>query len=126
MSFWYSQDVVALEAALNEAVASLDLNEGFKTMDERMKSLSAKGIVYPFQFCTCSPNAAYFILDPPDDTVCAWSVLLSILTGQEDPRAELEVFQPHEFPCHSQNYDDFLNRESKMFNAFTNTTKVIF
>jgi hypothetical protein len=126
MAMWtIYQDIQVLEAALNTAVHVLGLNSQFNTLRARMRNLADNGTVYSYMKCQCSPDVAFDAFEPPADSVCSWSCLLSLLTGLPDPRANLDAFDAFSLRCHRPRSDvTNLEEETDLFMAFTNITKV--
>lgn len=122
---WYDQDIPELEKKLNTAVVEFLYSElSLTTLEQRARSLTEDGLIYHYRSCSCSPDDRFDVLEPPAGSVCSWSVLLSLLTGDYDPRSELGKFEAFEFRCHSPIVFSWVNAELQLFRAFTKATKV--
>lgn len=120
-----SQDIQELETALNIAAGASRLPCNFTTLEGRMDFLNQNGTIYNLRSCLCSPDLKYDTFEPPDGSVCSWSVLLSIISGLVDPREALNAFPKDSYWCHSPGGPNMQNPEYEVFAAFTDITKVI-
>ena len=114
-----------LDAALNTAVVELGLHCNFRTLQDRMSFLSQNATVYNLRCCHCSPDKQFNTFDPPEGSLCSWSILISLLTGLVDPRASLNAFASNSLLCHSPYGPNMQQAEYDIFTAFTDYTKVV-
>ena len=128
MTFWQDQSIFVLEDKLNETSGQLGLATRFNSFDARMTHLKSTGLVYNFCSCQCS-SEVYETFDPESGTVCSWSIMISLLTGEEDPRFSIfanPLFEAYSLNCHAlygpPNIED---GGFDVFAAFTDMSKVV-
>ena len=117
MDIWYLQNVWILQENLNAAAEKIGLPLYSPPLDDRFLNLS-QGNVIQNKSCQHAPN--FNVFNPPSGTVCAWSSLLSVVSGLQDLRSIENTFDYAAFSCHTPNLDNSMD----MFMAFSTLTNV--
>ena len=117
MDIWYQQNVWTLQQTLNETAEKLAVAVYDPSLDGRFENLSRGNVI---RNKSCQHAANYNVYEPPPGSVCAWSCLMSLVTGARDPRWIEDTFHTNAFPCHTQNMDATMN----MIIAFSQMSNV--
>ena len=118
---WFGHDFYDLQEALNNASEKLGTDIYTPKLEERFRNL-AQGIIVANKICPHSPTT-FYVFDPPQGTICAWSSILSVVTGAQDPRWIEGTFDDMAFPCHLPGINP-MNASMNMFMAFSKMTNV--
>ena len=104
---WYHQNAWTLQETLNATAEKLAVAVYDPSLDGKSENLS-KGNVIRNKSCQHASN--FNVYEPPPGSVCAWSCLMSVVTGAQDPRWIEDTFEANTFPCHTENMDVSMNQ----------------
>ena len=100
MSIWLRQPVTLLDMELNRAAESLGIPFSSK-ISKRMKHIASQSVIQHHRYC--EHDSDFSVLQPlrEEYSNCPWYILLSLLSGNNEPDNLISAIQMYQEPYHN-------------------------
>lgn len=117
MAIYYDQNVFNLQEGLNSAAEKIGVALYVPSLDDRFFNLNLGQVI---RNQACHHMESFNVYDPGANSICAWSSLMSVVTGMRDCRYIEGIIPPLHFLCHTSEYEAMT-----VISAFSDYTEVI-
>lgn len=116
MAIYYDQNVFNLQEALNSAAEKMQVSLYVPSLDDRFSNLNLGQVI---RNQACHHMDSFNVYDPGANSICAWSSIMSVVTGNRDCVYIEEIIPPLHFLCHTSE-----DEAMTMIQAFSDYTQV--